>query len=138
VAFGEERDSSLDALIAFMRMAEGTELSDQIAARAAEKMQLEITRTLSAGTTPEGGAWAPRRKDGGRAYANAASKVTTQASGSLIRMVLKGPEVYGHFGGKGRLPRTMLPDAGAGVPPSVAESIRQATTEILVERLSAV
>lgn len=81
---------------------------ERVAPEVAGDVQAELTRTLSAGTSPDGQAWAPR-KDGGRAYKGAASKLTVTAVGRIIQATIIGPEVWGARGARGAPIRQMLP-----------------------------
>lgn len=88
------------------------------APEAAEATRAELTRSLNAGKSPDGAAWAPRKADGGRAYAGAADALSVTASGNIIVADITGPEVYGHRGVRGAKPRRMLPSGG--IPSSLA------------------
>jgi hypothetical protein len=69
-----------------------------------------LRQALTAGVSPAtGDAWAPRVKDGGRAYANAASRLGAAVVGGTVVFSLAAPEVFGHFGAQGRVRREMLP-----------------------------
>lgn len=115
-------------------LASREEVEKRVAKAAEGTLQASLEHTLAAGQSPEGRAWEPR-KAGGRAYANAASRVTTKASGNLLRATLEGPEVYGHFGARGMPVRQMLPDAGAGMPPSVESALESAAEQVFDEAL---
>jgi hypothetical protein len=58
---------------------------------------------LAAGTSPDGEAWAPRKKDGGRPYANAASALSVRGEGldASTFTINRKPEVLGHVGVRG-------------------------------------
>jgi hypothetical protein len=99
-----------------------------VARRAGTKIESTESRSLAAGVSPEGPGWAPR-KAGGRAYAHAASHVEVRVLATMIRVTLRGPEVYGHFGARGMPVRQMIPDAGAGIPASVARALDEASDE---------
>jgi hypothetical protein len=121
---GPEKDTSADAFIAALRLMQGTELEEAIAKEAEVTLQDAIQATLVAGETPEGKPWAPKRRGGGRPYANASSTLKTVATGNYVRMTISGPDVFGHFGRTGKqVARPMLPDAGAGTPPVVSKAL---------------
>ncbi len=122
----------LDQIIGALKALGSKDLGASIAKKAAPYLQAAVLQTLEAGQSPEGKPW-EERKAGGRAYANAASKVTTKPIGDLIRMTLTGPEVYGHFGARGMPVRQMLPDAGAAIPASVSDAIAKGAAELLAE-----
>ena len=100
----------------------------------APELHAAVAKTLEAGQTPEGTAWAPKLS-GGRAYKNAASRVSFGVDGDIVRLVLKGPEVWGHIGVRGRPVRQMLPDAGAELPKSVVRAIEAGAQKVLDEVL---
>jgi hypothetical protein len=108
----------LDAMIAGLRRLEG--LPALAAALAAPLVDAEAKRTAAAGTSPEGAPWAPRKKDGGRALAGAAKTIAVQALGSVVRIVLRGPEAWHQFNSYGR---RIIPDGGAGIPDGVARAL---------------
>lgn len=79
---------SLDSIIEKIR-ALGT-LPTDIARAAAPLVEAESKRTASAGTTPWGEAWKPRKADGQPALQNAAAAVTVTASGPKVVIALAG------------------------------------------------
>ena len=109
------------------------DLGSKIAAKAAPHLEEALKANLSAGVSPEGQAWAPRKENGGRAYAKAASKLDVKALGDLVKVTVTGPEVYGHFGAGGMPVRKMIPDGGDGVPKVVAEALQKGAEEALEE-----
>ncbi len=127
----------LNNIIATLQHIGAQGFAAQIAAKAAIGMQAEAVKMLSASCSPDGKPWALKKAHGkdrpGLAYAKAAQNITTAAHGNLIRMTLKGPYVFGHFGFKTAPPRPMLPDAGGGVPESVSGPITEAAREVLAE-----
>ena len=134
---GEERDTSADAFIAAIRMMEGSELEERIAKHAEVTLQDAIVQTLVAGETPEGKPWAPRRKDGKRAYAEAAAHVKTRSTGNYVRVILEGPDVYGHFGRtRKQIARPMLPSGGGSeLSPLVSKALDEAARLAVEEGL---
>jgi hypothetical protein len=124
--------SSLGPLLEMLEtLSDPKTVGAEVARRAAKPLALSLDAKLQAGETPEGKPWAPRRADGGRAYAGAAKALAVKANGNLITATLRGPEVFGHYGGKGREPRPMLPDAGAALPESVSKPLEDAAKEYL-------
>lgn len=99
--------AALDAHIARIRDLPGA--LERAAPALASDLQVEIRKDLAAGRSPDGETWAPRKDDGGRAYAGAAGAVSVASSGTLIVATLSGPELYGHRGVRGAEPRRMLP-----------------------------
>jgi hypothetical protein len=124
--------SELDELIESLRRIGDSSLPTRIASEAAPRLHASLKKTLGAGQSPEGVAWAPR-KEGGQAYQHAAEKITTKAVGDLVQVTLVGPEAYGHYGARGMPVRQMLPDAGAEIPKSVTDAIKEAAKVVLDE-----
>jgi hypothetical protein len=122
----------LEEMIAALRKLGAEDIEASVAAKAAPAILEGLQTTADAATSPEGAPWAPR-KSGGRAYVHAAGRLSAKAIGPLIRVTLEGPEVYGHYGVRGMPVRAMLPDAGAGVPPSVARALDAAATAVFDE-----
>ncbi len=100
-------------------------LGPAIAAEAAPSCQAIARETAAAGTTPEGAAWAPRKKDGQRALVNAADAVTARAEGSSVVLVLSGVNVY-H-----QKTRRILPDPNVGIPDRYRDAIRAAAVRVI-------
>ena len=122
-----------DMLRALKGLAAPKDLEIAIAKKAAITLQEAVTKTLEAGETPEGVAWAPKKDGHGRPYAHAASRIKTTAYGNLVAMVLAGPEVYGNFGARGAPVRRMIPDAGAALPKSVDQALTKAAGQVFDE-----
>lgn len=124
--------SGLDEMMAALRaLGKGDEIEKLVAKRASETVLAAVKKTAEAGTTPEGVPWV-ERKIGGRAYRGAASKLSNAVYGNLLKIVLSGPEVFGHFGAGGPV-RRMLPDAGAGLPKSVSDALELAAEDVFEE-----
>ena len=119
----------LNEMLMTLRCLTDTAEVERIAAeRAARGIDGALRKTLAAGVTPEGKAWAPRKKDGGRAYKGAAGKLKVRTTGNLIIASIDGGEAYGHYGA-GVTERQMLPDAGAKIPAIVSGALDKATAE---------
>lgn len=102
------------------------ELPREAAKIAAPLVERELRAKAAAGEDPEGTAWAPRKKDGGRAMKNAAAHIEVAPVGTVVRATLTGPDVYHHFGaGPGHVTRQVLPDPGT-IPPGVEKALREA------------
>jgi hypothetical protein len=108
----------------------------ELAREAAPLVEQAVKATAAAGTTPDGEAWAPRKRDGGRALANAASAVSAAAVGASVRVTLTGVEVFHHLGA-GVPKRKILPDGGAGVPPKIAEGCLVAARRVWARLMGA-
>lgn len=103
--------AALDKMIASLRAVPA--VMKQLGPAVATELRTELTRTLNAGTSPDGSAWA-ERKEGGRAYAGAAKALTVTSHGATVLASISGPEVYGHRGVRGAPRRPMLPSGLTG------------------------
>lgn len=121
---------TLNEMVATLRKLGAKDTEILMAKEAAKSLEVALTKTLSAGTSPEGEPWAPKKKDGGRPYEHAANRLTVKAYGNLVRATVTGPEVYGHYGVNHMPPRPMLPDAGGGIPKSVETALTEAATKV--------
>jgi hypothetical protein len=109
-------------------------VGEQIAAEALPHVLEEAKRTAAAGTTADGKAWAPKKKDGGRALVHAADAITGVVSGvsqAVITLILTGAEVFHHRAkGNGKVGtprRAVLFDPKDGVPAKMREAIETAS-----------
>lgn len=78
-------------------------------------VRAQLTATTSAGEAPDGTAWAPLKKTGGKALANAAAALTVHAVGTAIVAVVSGINALQHYGtgripARPQLPKGSLPD----------------------------
>jgi hypothetical protein len=81
----------------------------------------EVKRTAEAGTTTLGESWAPRKKDGARALVHAATHITVKTSGSVVTLVIRGPDAIHNDGNLPHTPaRRILPDYSNLSPPILA------------------
>lgn len=120
-------------MIAALRTVGAQDFGARIAYRAVSYLQAALTASLNAGESPTGAKWAPRKADGGRTYAHAASHVKVKASGNVLRAILTGPDVFGHFGVRGMPVRQMIPDAGSAIPESVTDAITKGAAQVMRE-----
>ena len=90
-----------------------------------------IQATAAAGTSPDGQAWAPRKKDGGRAMAGAASALSVVVVDNVILIKLTGPEVFHHFGAGRKPARHVIPTGG--MPDRLGNAIRKGLVDMGVE-----
>lgn len=118
--------SSLDGLIRKLRQARGFLVKAAPAAAAA--MQGALRATAAAGTAPDGSPWAPRKRDGGRALAGAASAITVRPVGTVLLAKLRFPEVIHDAGNPPILPRRQIIPHGA-LPETVMQAIKDALIE---------
>ena len=127
-------DAALQDMIARCSALEG--FAAEVAAEAAPLVEEAARRTARAGTDPEGRPWAPRKKDGGRALANAADHVTAVAVGPRVDIVLTGPEAIHQRGAGKTLPaRRVIPDGSAGVPAAITEACATAARTVFQRRM---
>lgn len=116
--------SQLDAMIATLRKLGGHDVVREIVKQAAPLVDEALKSTASAGTTPTGEAWKPK-KDGTRPMVHAAAHISTAAYGSVIRATVKGPDAGWNYGWRG-IKRQVLPDAGT-IPPAVEKAMQLAS-----------
>lgn len=113
-------DGSLDRMIAAARNV--ARLAVDGAPEAARTVEAELKASAAAGTSPDGQAWAPRKRDGGRAMAGAASHVTCNAVGTSLVIRLEGPDVFHHFGAGEKPRRPVIPQGT--IPDKLGNAIR--------------
>lgn len=93
------------------------------AKEAAPLIEAALKKTAAAGTDPNGKAWAPK-KDGSRAMVNAAEHITATAAGTVVRVLLKGPDVFHNYGAGGPR-RQILPDQESDTPPAIVDAVQE-------------
>lgn len=111
---------SLDRMIGSLRSL--ATLPADAARAGAPLVEAELQATAAAGTSPVGVSWAPRKKDGGRAMARAAEHVAARAIGSVIVIVLRGADVFHHFGGGSKPARPVIPQGT--IPKRIGDAVR--------------
>lgn len=83
----------------------------EMAKSVAVEMKRDVDKAISEGRSVDGVTW-QLKKDGGRPLVNAAKAVYAYGVGSVAFIILKGVEVFHHFGA-GRNPRrAILPSGG--------------------------
>jgi hypothetical protein len=111
---------ALDTLITKLRRSKA--FVQAAAPAAAKAMGDALKETVSAGETPDGTPWVPK-KDGGAPLVNAASKITVKSVGTVLVAVIPKIEAI-HNQGTRRIPaRQILPKGG--IPPAIAAAIKQ-------------
>jgi len=90
-------------------------------------VKAKIDENIAAGRAPDGNAW-PATKDGSKPLANAARAVSSSASGSVLLVTLRGPEVWHNFGTARTPKRQLFPSTG--LPMSLAVAIRKGVVEV--------
>lgn len=114
------------ALAAFIdRVRRLGKLPAEAAKLAAPLVLEEAKRTAAAGTTPDGEAWAPLKKGGGRALENAADALSVSTVGTVVVLTLTGPEVVHNYGNKRVPQRRILPAGGAGIPKNIITALQK-------------
>lgn len=103
---------------------------DEIAKLATPAIVEWVRGEVAEGKAPGGSEW-PERAAGGRAYANAAARISGKHYGDLIAISVSGPEYFGHKGLHGMPVRLMLPDATASIPPAISAILAKAATVYL-------
>lgn len=99
------------------------QLAEATATEAAPLVQNALRATAGAGKSPTGVPWKDR-KEGGRAFANAAEKITVKALSNVVKISLTGPEVFGQFGASGPR-RPMIPGADGELGPGVEAAMKE-------------
>lgn len=106
-------------------------LPEEVAKAARPRIEEVSQATAAAGTTPDGKAWEPRKKDGRRALANAAAAVTVRAIGPVIRLALQGTST-----GSAKVQaiqntrRPILPATGEAIPARLLEVLKATAAEV--------
>ncbi len=104
-----------------------SQLEERVAKVAAPRVEAAVREQVAAGLDPEGRPW-PATKDGRRPLVHAADAVHVEARGDIIVIVLRGKEVFHHFG-TGRIPaRRIIPDGE--VPERLRRLIDEAAAEV--------
>jgi len=116
--------TALDNLIAKIRGAR--DFLVRAAPAAAAAMGDALRATASAGQTPEGQAWAPKKKGGGKALAGAAAAIKIRAVGTVLIASIGMPEAIHNAGKRNTPARKILPTE---LPPIVADAIKQSLIE---------
>jgi hypothetical protein len=120
-------DAALQSIIGRIRAAAA--IGRSATTEIAREVNAELKESAAAGTTPDGTPWAPR-KDGGRAMANAADAVAAAAVGEgEVLVVLRGAEVFHHFGVRGAEPRSVIP-TGGNLPATLGEAVRRGAATV--------
>lgn len=122
----------LQELAATLKEIGAKDFGVQIATAAVPLLEEGMRDALSSGTSPNGKTWVAK-KGGGKPYVHAADKVTVKSYGDVIRIAVKGPEAYGHYGARGMPVRQMVPDAGGGIPTMVSDAITKAARKTIDE-----
>ncbi len=116
--------TALDAMIRKLRRTRAFIL--EAAPSCADAVATELRATAAAGTSPDGAAWAPRKADGARALANAASAISVKAVGSIVLAKVGYPYVFHQKAQGSSTPRRLiLPDAGV-LPARLAAAVKRA------------
>lgn len=122
---------ALEEMIASARRLE--RLNERAAEIAAPLLEARLKASATAGTTPDGKAWAPTKR-GARAMPGAAKAISVRAIGPTIRVTLEGVEVFHNFGRPGHEERRqIIPDNGAAMPAMVREVLDEALAKAWAE-----
>lgn len=125
--------NALDAIISRVRALR--DVATEAAKEAAPLVEAAVKSTATAGTSPSGQAWAPK-KEGGRRLVHAADAVSASTKGVTVSVKLTGPEVFHQFSKGGRLPKSeIIPTYGEALPTRVAEACAEGAKRAFV-RLS--
>lgn len=121
--------AALDAIIARAKRLGG--MAEDVARRAAPRVDKVVKATVRAGQTPLGVTW-KIKKDGELPLVRAADSIETTAQGTRILVKLTGPTVYHHLGLGGRPVRQVIPD-GASVSPALEAAVLGSAREVFFD-----
>ena len=107
-----------DMIAVLKKMGDKRAVAEGVARAVAPWVDDAIKKTARAHETPDGESWLPRQKDGAPALQHVADQITTDTLGLTIRVTLRGPAVYTHFGA-GIPKRTVIPDGTGPLPEAV-------------------
>lgn len=115
------------------------DIASTIAPGVAKLVREHLESTIAAGTDPYGNPWVPT-KDGHRALAGAAKALAVTAIGTVVWIVLTGPEARHHQGwikgGKGgRYKRPIIFTKG-DLPAALANKIKQRFGDVFAAIIS--
>lgn len=110
------------------------EIPASAAREAVPLIEAAIKKTAAAGTDPNGKPWAPK-KDGSRPMINAASHITAAAAGTVVRVTLKGPDVFHNYGARSTR-RQVLPDQESDTPPAIVAAIDEGVARALSKAMA--
>ena len=122
---------ALDEMIAKLKKLGGEKMPERVAELAAPLVDVEVKKTVRAGTDPLGKAWTPK-KDGSRPLVHAAEHISTKAQGRLVAVTLSGPDVFHHKGLGGKPKRQVIPD-GVSTPKAVWDAVHRAARQAFRE-----
>jgi hypothetical protein len=115
--------ASLDAMIA--RVSAVPDMVQSAAPEVATAVELELERTIRAGTTADGRGWAPKKQGTGTPLAGAEKSLRVVAIGKTVFATLRGHIARHHLGrAKGGTVREILPTSRA-LPPSMDLAVRR-------------
>lgn len=101
-------EAELDRMIAKARRL--PEIIKRAAPACADALRQDIARSVAAGQSPEGEAWAPRKADGGRPLVNAMAAVSVIAQGTVIEATITDrPHNVHHYGWDETKARKIIP-----------------------------
>lgn len=119
----------LEAYIAKIRHI--PEVAKRAAPEVAEVVRSTILETIAAGTDPTGKPWEPRKADGGKPLANAASALKVANVGTRILARITGPEARHHSGrARGGVIRGVIPVA---LTPKLTSRVREVLAKHFAE-----
>lgn len=108
-------------------------LAEDVVKEAAKPFAQAIEKTAAEGKTPDGEKWQPK-KDGGAPLVHAAEKITISATGKVLAAKVPFPESLHNRGTKTRAKRQILPDAGDGLPPQIANVLQTSAERVFARK----
>jgi hypothetical protein len=123
---------SIDDLITRVRSV-GKDLLAKAAPDIAVAVQEDLQRTITAGTSPDGEQWAPRKSDGSKPLQHAADQLGVAAVGTTVYVRLAGPAVRHNFGrARGKVVRQVIPQN------KLPDAMRAAIGEVITKHFGAI
>lgn len=114
-----------------------SDMPEEVAREVAPELQRIAIANAQAGTDPTtGAAWAPRKKDGERAYPNPAKYIVGEASGSVVTLRVRFPYSIGNFAMAKRMPlRRMIPAPGDKIPAAYVQAFEKAAEKVFARKM---
>lgn len=104
-------------------------LGDKVAESAAPTVLTAAKQTASAGTSPSGEVWKPKKDGKGAPLVNAPSAITVAVEGAVILLEVAGRHAF-HSLGIGVPKRAIIPDTGDTIPKGIEVALVRAAEKV--------